>query len=80
MHAANGKEYICPNYYKTNSTYPYYCKSFDYDQGDLKEVYNSRTEGKDYFFSEPIFQDEEQLILSREELKKVGQTVRHTGN
>lgn len=73
QHDANEIKYICPNYYKFSSNYRYYCKTGSVDPGlGYKEVYNHRKKGKDYFFSDPDFPDEEQLILGREVLRKVG--------
>lgn len=84
-HTANGKEYICPNYYKTHGNYKFYCNTRSYVPGSgFKEVYNQRRNDKDYYFSEPMFRDEEQLILSREEIKIVDREQvhedKHTGN
>ena len=81
QHAANGKEYICPNYYKYSTKYKFYCETEEISYGDdFKEVYNSRMGNKDYFYSAPMFRDEEQLILSRQVMQKNGNDAEPTGD
>lgn len=67
----NGKEYICPYFYKSSSTYRYFCEDSSEFWGDYIHV--TDTWEKDHpkvdFFRDPEFRDDEQLILSREARK-----------
>ena len=54
----SGTRYICPNFYKSQSTYRYYCDTGEIDYGNYMEVRDSE-------FGDPEFRPDQPDILSR---------------